>query len=221
VADDVPVQSRVGRTVMTAVVLASVPWVATGCARQAIAEDELGSTCASSLGAGWQTVSIRFEGQSYAVDVFSRLRSRTGRTRSCARSRHALMKWGLPAATSLSQECDCLEAERQRLYPLVDSLCADNRTPTNVYGCQLLRIDARPLSSMVGLLGHSNRRCNGSTANAGSPTFGALVRSNDMTAPTKLPTRRHTSVSAGSGGKAHRFEVNRHQPCTGAARYWR
>jgi polyhydroxybutyrate depolymerase len=65
------IQSRVGPTVMTVVVVASVPWVATGCAREAMAEDELGSTCVSSLVAGWQTVSISFEGQSYAVDVFS------------------------------------------------------------------------------------------------------------------------------------------------------
>jgi polyhydroxybutyrate depolymerase len=65
------IQSRVGRTVLTAVVLASVPWAATGCAREAIAENELESRCVSSLVAGWQTMSVSFEGQSYAVEVFS------------------------------------------------------------------------------------------------------------------------------------------------------
>jgi polyhydroxybutyrate depolymerase len=63
--------SRAGRTAMTAVLLVSVPWTATGCTPKAMAEDELASPCVSSLVGGWQTVAINFDGQSYAVDVFS------------------------------------------------------------------------------------------------------------------------------------------------------
>lgn len=65
------VQSRAGRTALTAVVLVLVPWVAIGCTREAFAQDELASTCVSSLVAEWQTASISFEGHSYAVEVFS------------------------------------------------------------------------------------------------------------------------------------------------------
>jgi polyhydroxybutyrate depolymerase len=76
------VQPWAHRMFMTAVVLASVPWVATGWAREAIAEDEVASTCVSSLVAGWQTVSVSFEGQSYAVEVFSPVEGFGGQLRA-------------------------------------------------------------------------------------------------------------------------------------------
>jgi polyhydroxybutyrate depolymerase len=83
------IQSWVGRTVMMPVVLASILWVATGCAREAMAEGELGSACASSLGAGWQTESISFEGQNYAVEVFSPAEVLGGQQRTVILDLHA------------------------------------------------------------------------------------------------------------------------------------
>jgi polyhydroxybutyrate depolymerase len=83
------IQSRAGRTAMTAVVLVSVPWMATGCARKAMAEGEPASTCVSSLAGGWQTVSIDFEGQSYAVDVFSPVQVPEGQQRAVILDLHA------------------------------------------------------------------------------------------------------------------------------------